>query len=98
MPEPQREWHVTSLVVRHRPEAIPAHAAAIVLAQGLELALQDDTRSVLLQESDGTGGLMASVDMLRALPGVLTVDLVYHHVGSPDDGDPSAIDPEEQTR
>ena len=80
MPDVAREWHVASLVVRHRREAQPALAAAIGGADGLELAMQDDTRSVLLQESDGTAGLMASIDLLQAVPGVLSVNLVYHHV------------------
>lgn len=80
MPDAAREWHVASLVVRHRPGAIPALAATIDAADGLELALQDDTRSVLLQESDGTAGLMRSIDALQAVPGVLAVNLVYHHV------------------
>ena len=80
MAERRAEWHLASLVVRHRPDAKAALAAAIEGAEGLELALQDDTRSVLLQESDGTAGLMANIDMLHALPGVVTVNLVYHHI------------------
>lgn len=80
MPDAAREWHVASLVVRHRREALSALADAIGAADGLELAMQDDTRSVLLQESDGTAGLMASIDLLQAVPGVLSVNLVYHHV------------------
>lgn len=79
-PERAPEWHLASLVVRHHPDAIPALAEAVAGAEGLELALQDDTRSVLVQESDGTAGLMASIDLLQALPGVVTVNLVYHHV------------------
>lgn len=83
-PESATEWHLASLVVRHHPEAIPALATAVANAQGLELALQDDTRSVLVQESDGTAGLMANIDLLQALPGVVTVNLVYHHVERPE--------------
>ena len=77
----RREWHLASLVVRHHPEALPALAEAVDAAEGLEIALQDETRSVLVQESDGTAGLMANIDMLHALPGVVTVNLVYHHIG-----------------
>ncbi|WP_165942220.1 chaperone NapD [Luteimonas arsenica] len=84
MPETAREWHVASLVVRHQREAIPALAAAVAGADGLELALQEEHCSVLLQESDGTRGLMASIDLLQALPGVITVNLVYHHVERPE--------------
>lgn len=99
MVEPAREWHVASLVVRHRAEARDALVNAIDAAEGLELAMQDDTRSVLLQESDGTRGLMASIDMLQALPGVLAVNLVYHHVEPlPGGGDVSGIEPAESTR
>lgn len=82
-PDPAREWHVASLVVRHHPDAIPALADAVAAAPGLDVALQEATCSVLVQESDGTGGLMASIDLLQALPGVITVNLVYHHVERP---------------
>ena len=80
MPEPAPEWHLASLVVRHRPDAIPALAATIAGAHGLELALQDDTRSVLLQESDGTAGLMDNIRLIESVAGVYAVNLVYHHV------------------
>ncbi len=80
MPEQMSEWHLASLVVRHRPDAIPALAATIDRAQGLELALQDETRSVLLQESDGTAGLMDNIRQLESVPGVYAVNLVYHHI------------------
>lgn len=99
MPDPAREWHVASLVVRHRPEAVPALADAIARVDGLELAMQDGTRSVLLQESDGTAGLMASIDLLQAVRGVLSVNLVYHHAEPPaDPGDATAIQPREPQR
>lgn len=95
-PDPVPEWHLASLVVRHHPEARPALAEAVASAEGLELALQDDTRSVLVQESDGTAGLMANIDLLQALPGVVTVNLVYHHVErSSPPGDALASDPQE---
>jgi periplasmic nitrate reductase NapD len=80
MPEVAGEWHVASLVVRHRPEAVAALAATIDATRGLELAMQDATRSVLVHECGGTAELMESVDRLQAMPGVLAVNLVYHHV------------------
>ncbi len=95
-PEPSNEWHVASLVVRHHSAAIPALADAVAGAAGLDLALQEDTCSVLVQESDGTRSLMASIDLLQALPGVITVNLVYHHVErQAPPGDVSASDPQE---
>lgn len=80
MSELRQEWHVASLVVRHRPEAAEAVAATAAATDGLDLELQETTCSVLLQESDGTRGLMSSIDLLQAVPGVLTVNLVYHHI------------------
>lgn len=82
-----QEWHIASLVVRHRPEAAGAVAATAAGTDGLDLQLQDTTCSVLLQEGDGTRGLMSSIELLQAVPGVLTVNLVYHHVESRSDID-----------
>ena len=76
---PRDELHIASLVVQHRADAGPALEALAAELPGLEIALGDATRSVLLQESPGTRELMDSVDRLRELPGVLNVNLVYHH-------------------
>jgi len=80
MPDPAPEWHLASLVVRHRPDAMPALAAAVDGAQGLEIAVQGETRSVLLQECEGTAGLMDSIGLIESVPGVYAVNLVYHHI------------------
>lgn len=92
MPDRAPEWHLASLVVRHRPDAIPALAAVVEGAKGLELALQDETRSVLLQESDGTAGLMDNIRLLESVAGVYAVNLVYHHV-EPQAPDEAAVPP-----
>lgn len=95
-PETPPEWHVASLVVRHHPEATDALASAIAGVPGLDLALQEGACSVLVQESDGTRGLMDSIDLLQALPGVITVNLVYHHVERHEPpGDTPASEPQE---
>ena len=95
---PPAEWHVASFVVRHRPDAIPALAAAIAAAPGFELALQDATRSVLVLECDGTSVLMDGVDRLNAVAGVHAVNLVYHHVESLPPGDGRAFASAESSR
>lgn len=95
-PEAPPEWHLASLVVRHQPGATQALTSAIEAVPGLDLALQQDTCMVLVQESDGTRGLMESIDLLQALPGVITVNLVYHHVERQEPhGDIPASDPQE---
>ncbi|NZA25544.1 chaperone NapD [Luteimonas sp. SJ-92] len=73
------ELHIASLVVQHRAEARAGLHAAAAGIGGLEIAIPGDHRSVLLQESPDTAGLMDCIDRLRALPGVLNVSLVYHH-------------------
>ena len=95
-PDAAPEWHVASLVVRHHRSAIPTLAEAVAGAPGLDVALQEDTCSVLVQEADGTHALMRSIDLLQGLPGVITVNLVYHHVErqAPPAGAP-ASDPQE---
>ena len=73
------EVHIASFVVQHRAEAAAALAQAIARRPGLELSVAGDTRSVVLCESNGRRGVMAHVDELQAMPGVLNVLLVYHH-------------------
>lgn len=95
---PDSEWHVASLVVRHRPEAAAALAATVAATRGLDLELQHPTCSVLLQESDGTAGLMASIERLQDVPGVLTVNLVYHHIEPVSPADPVSVQVEQESR
>ena len=80
MAESAREWHCASLVVRHRADALPAIAAAVEQASGLEIALRGETSSVLLQESEGTAGLMDNIALVESVPGVYAVNLIYHHI------------------
>lgn len=74
------ELHIASLLVQHQAGATAVLEELVAATAGLEIALADGTRSVLLQESPDTRGLMDSVDRLRELPGVVNVNLVYHHV------------------
>ena len=74
------ELHIASLVVQHREDAAQALHALVAASPGLGIALADATRSILLQECPHTRALMDSVDRLRDLPGVVNVNLVYHHV------------------
>ncbi|MGY0634776.1 chaperone NapD [Luteimonas sp. A478] len=76
------ELHIASLLIHHQVEASDAIRQLVDTSDGLEIALADHNRSVLLQESADTRGLMDNVDRLRDLPGVVSVNLVYHHVES----------------
>lgn len=71
--------HIASFVVHHRPEAAAALDRGIAAASGIELALRDVGRSVLLCEAENEYELMQSIEALRALDGVIGVSLVHHH-------------------
>ena len=78
-PAPDAEVHIASFVVQHRETAADALAAMIREHADLDLALASGTRSVVICESADRHAVMARVDQLQAVPGVLNVLLVYHH-------------------
>lgn len=73
------EVHIASFVARH----LPGNAAALdgVIAQwpGLELARQEETQSILLHECGGSRELLACMDALQGVAGMISVNLIYHH-------------------
>ncbi len=73
------EFHIASFVVQHRAEAADALAATIAASGDLELAASEAFRSIVLCESEDQYALIDRIETLRAVPGVLGVNLVYHH-------------------
>lgn len=73
------EVHIASLVVRHRPEAGAAIERWVRNCPGLEIAGQEAACSILLYEGSGTRELMDCIDAGQAAPGVISVNLIYHH-------------------
>ncbi|WP_266181953.1 chaperone NapD [Dyella humicola] len=76
------EQHISSLVLMHRHEAMPAIKALVEAHAALEIAAHGDCRCVVLCETGDQRSLMDCIDALQALPGVLNVSLIYHHVES----------------
>ena len=76
------EVHIASLVVRHRPDAGPAVERWVQRCPGLEIAGQEAACSILLYEGSGTRELMDCIDVGQASPGVISVNLIYHHAES----------------
>ena len=76
------EQHISSLVLLHRPEAMPAIETLVEAHAALEIAVHGDYRCVVLCETEDQRALMDCIDALQALPGVLNVSLIYHHVES----------------
>jgi len=73
------EVHIASFIVHHRPEALPALEALADTMSGLDIAVRDTGRLILLHESAGTRDLLGCIDAVQAVPGVISVNLVYHH-------------------
>ena len=73
------EVHIASLVVRHRHEATDAIQRWVGSCPGLEIARQEAACSILLFEGACTRELMDCIDAGQASPGVISVNLIYHH-------------------
>ena len=73
------EVHIASFIVRHQPAATDAIERLVEGWPGLEIALREPGRCILLHESGGTRRLLDCIDAVQGLPGVVSVNLVYHH-------------------
>lgn len=76
------EHHISSLVVLHRPDAVPVLRAFVDQHDALDIAIQGECRCVLVCETDNQRAVMDHIDALQVLPGVINVSLIYHHVES----------------
>ncbi len=73
------ELHIASFIVQVRPDAVAEVAAATQALPGAEIAARDGGKLILLAEAAACRDVMSIVDRLREVPGVLAVNLVYHH-------------------
>lgn len=83
------ELHIASLVVRCRPERIPALEHAIAALPGAEIAATDPAGKLVVTLESTTERVVADrLEEIGALPGVLSATLVFHHA------EPAAREPE----
>ncbi len=73
------EVHIASFIVHHRPDALAAIEHLAAATPGAEIAAREAGRAILLHEGGGTRELLACMDAVQALAGVVGVSLVYHH-------------------
>lgn len=73
------EVHIASFIAQHRPDAAEALARMAADWPGLEIALREPARSILLYECGGSRELLACMDAAQGVPGVVSINLVYHH-------------------
>ena len=74
------EVHVSSLVVRARPERMAEIAAAIARLPGAEVPAAERGRIVVTLETSGEQDVVAAIHEIGSWPGVLAATLVFHHV------------------
>jgi nitrate reductase NapD len=72
--------HISSLIVRARPERLTAIAAGIVEMPGAEIHRSDAIgKLIVVLETENQGEIADRLRAMEALPGVLNVSLIYHH-------------------
>ena len=74
------EVHIASCIARVRPEALAACRASIESVIGWPVSATDPIgKLVVVMEGANTGALLEQMDRIRALPGVLNIEMVYQH-------------------
>lgn len=75
--------HIAGLLVQARPERVRAVAADLAALPGVEVhAAAAAGKLVVVSECESGGAVVALIDRIRELPGVLNVALVYQHTES----------------
>lgn len=78
---PNTEWSVAGLCVTARPEDLDEIEARLRECPAAEVHARDEVggRLVVVQEHSTVKDHRKGLEMIRALPGVLTADLVVHY-------------------
>lgn len=76
------EVHIASFIVHHRPDASASVDNLVAGMPGAEIAARESGRCILLHECDSPRDLIACMDAVQAVAGVVSVNLVYHHAES----------------
>lgn len=73
------EVHIASFIVHHQPSAMAPVERLVSDMPGAEIAAREGGRCILLHECDSPRELIACMDAVQAIAGVISVNLVYHH-------------------
>jgi len=75
------EIHITSVLVRTIPKALPRIVADVGQMDGVEVHSQDATGKLIITlETDCLGRVTDCVDQIGRLEGVINATLVYHQM------------------
>lgn len=72
------ELHVTSLIVQVIPEQMSSVRQAIMAMENAELSANNEVKLVVVLEGSSQKSLMTDIEIINALPGVLSAAMVYH--------------------
>ena len=74
-----QEFHVSSLVVLTQPALRHQLAQQIAVLDGAEIhAVSEEGKLVVTLEGSSQRPIMAAIDAIQAMPGVLSAALIYH--------------------
>ena len=77
--------HISSLLVHVRPELLAAVKANLRQLDGLELHQESpEGKLVVVLEPEHERHILARIEQINALPGVLNAALVYHELLEPE--------------
>ena len=73
------EAHVSSLVLHVRPKACPGSERRWPRCQGVDVPAGDGGKLVVTLETASEADIVARMNEMSLLPGVLSAALVFHH-------------------
>lgn len=84
----REEFHVSSLVVLAQPSRRHQLAEEIATLEGAEIhAVSEEGKLVVTLEGPSQRPIMAAIDTIQGLPGVLSAALIYHQFDEMDTED-----------
>jgi nitrate reductase NapD len=79
MGEEERAGHISSLVVRARPDRLAAVVRRIDALKGAEVAMSAPSGKIVVTlETEDEEGIVAAMGAMQGIGGVVSVALVYH--------------------
>lgn len=77
---PPSEAHVSSLVAHVRADDVPAFRGALARIPGAEIHAEQGGKFVVTIETESEADVVARLNEISLLRGVLSAALVFHHV------------------
>lgn len=77
--DPAPEAHISSLVVHVRVEDVPAFRNALARIPGTEIHAEQGGKFVVTLETGSEADIVAGLNEISLLQGVLSAALVFHH-------------------